>query len=174
MLSNISAPVPGGGSSSFTAYGAGAHADYRLNDRFSTTVDATASNPGDPSTVETIETGARFSPTPWDEVRPFVDARAGFMRMYDTFDLPGQDPSLAFSNRYSRGFGGVAGAGLEFPLRGSLSMTTEFSAMRNRLRTYRISPGSAPTGDSFWMKTYRFSMGLSYNRSHLFSQNPRQ
>ena len=78
--------------------------------------------------------------------------------------------------RYSRGFGSVVGARLEYSLTRSLSLTTELTAMRNRMMTYRlIGPANAPNGSTYWMTTFRYSLGLKFNpvRALYLAQNPR-
>ncbi len=137
---------------------------------------------GSPATTETVEIGTRFRPMPWNgEIRPFFDVRAAYMHMYDTFAAPIQTfaagESFVSGERYSRGFGGVAGAGLEFSLTRSLALTTEVSALRNRMTIYRvIGPASIPgDGRDYWMTSYRFMLGLKYNPVRVLNlvQNPR-
>ena len=107
----------------------------------------TASYLFSPSITESGEIGTRYSPLSLDrELRPFFVGRLGYMHMYDTF-LTSVSPSLngGFGGsdyddvgRYTQGFGASLGTGVEFPLTRSLLLTSELSAMRNRMTTYRI------------------------------------
>jgi hypothetical protein len=104
-------------------------------------------------------------------LRPFIDVRAAYMHMYDTFFFPGNSTGIAGidqaaqEGRYSHGFGSVAGAGLDYSLTRSLSLTTELSALRTRMTTYRLtSPTSVPgAGGTYWMTSLRYMFGFKYN-----------
>ena len=140
---------------------------------------------GSPVTTETAEIGTRFRPGPMDQaVRPFLDVRAAYMHMYDLYAMPiagsasggGLNHGFIQEARYSRGLGSVVGAGLEYSLTRSLSLTTELTAMRNRMMTYRlIGPANVPNGSTYWMTTFRYSLGLKFNpvRALYLTQNPR-
>ncbi len=170
---DIPAATAAGGVSRFTAAGAGTHGDYRITEHFSATMDATASIPGGPANVQTFEAGTRYSPRSYDHaIRPFVDTRALYARMYDTFSagavpegaIVGAGDESIEAGRYSRGLGGVAGAGVEFGLTRSLALTTEVSAMRGRLSSYRMTGGGGlPAGDSYWTTSVRYALGLRFN-----------
>jgi hypothetical protein len=184
MVSNIQMPAAAGGTSSTTA-GTGTRADYRFTEHFSATVDATASFVGSDVITETAEVGTRFSPLSWDRrLRPFFDVRAAYMHMSDRLTMA----SLASSDagvlnqqffevgRYSRGAGGVGGIGLEYSLTNTFSLTSELSALRNRMTVYRlVSPTSIPNGTAYWMTSFRYTLGLKFNpvRSLHLAQNPR-
>ena len=185
MISSIQVPNPAGGSSTYSSIGAGTHADYRLSERWSATLDFTASPGGGPATTETAEVGTRFSPGVWSAdyrgIRPFFDLRASYLHMSDTFASPlavvatGTSQQVADGERYSRGFGSIAGAGADFPLTNSFALTGEVTGMRNRLTTYRLtSLTNVPSGTAYWMTSFRFTLGVKYNpvnALHL-SQNP--
>src|SRR5437868_6025804 len=118
LITSFQLPAVGGGVSRYLTPGAGTRADYRYTEHWSATADITASLPGAPTTAETAEVGTRFSPLPWDrELRPFLDIRAAYMRMYDAFStqtvgsIVAGAPSQQFveGTRYSRGMGSVAG-----------------------------------------------------------------
>ena len=171
MLSTIQVPTLGGGTINYTAYGAGSHAAYRVTDRVSATMDLTLSSAGG-GVNETAEVGTRFETVPWDRgVSAFFDVRAAFMHMYDSFVFPvaATDPArsgnaFAQAERYSRGFGGIGGAGLEVPLTQSLALTTELAAMRNRMSTYHLGGAvGLPTPESYWMTSFRFVLGFRYS-----------
>jgi hypothetical protein len=173
LISSFQLPADGGGSTRYTTPGAGTRADYRYTERWSATVDVTASLPGAPTTAETAEVGTRFSPLAWDrELRPFFDVRAAYMRMYDAFSaqtaasVVAGAPSQQFveGTRYSRGLGGLGGLGLEYSLTRSFALTTELSALRSRMTTYRSAgPAIIPSGSNFWMTSFRYTLGLKFN-----------
>jgi hypothetical protein len=181
MASSIQLPTSSGIVESSTL-GAGTHAAYRVSDQFSTTMDLTAS-PFGSAIFETAEVGTRYSMTPLTEdyrgIQPFVDLRAAYMHMYDSYMTPsaiigGGTQQLAEVGRYSHGMGGVAGAGVEFFLTRTLGLTTELSAMRNRMTAYRMT-GNAdlPVGTRYSMTSVRFSVGLKYNAVRsMLAQNP--
>lgn len=184
LISSLQVPTAAGGVTRYTMPGAGTRADYRYTDRLSATLDMTASLPGSPTTAQTAEVGTRYSPLPWDrELRPFLDVRAAYMRMYDMYAMPSPasiiagapDVQYVEGGRYSRGFGSVAGAGFEYSLTRSLALTTELSAMRGRMTTYRFTgPATIPNGNAYWMTSFRYILGLKFNpvRSVHLAQNP--
>jgi hypothetical protein len=79
--------------------------------------------------------------------------------------IGGLNQQFAEEARFSRGLGSVAGAGFEYSITRSLSLTTELSAMRNRMTTYRLTgPVAIPTGGStYWMTLFRYTLGFKYN-----------
>jgi len=176
----------GAGSASYTSFGSGTRADYRLSDHFAATVDMTASALGSPSISETAELGTRFRPGSLEQrLRTYVDARAQFVHLYDTpnFAAPtgaiiggvGGTTQFVAGQRYSRGFGGIAGAGFEFSFTNSLALTSEILAMRDRMSMYRLeNPTTVPLASHYWMTSFRYTIGFRYNRTsalHL-AQNP--
>ena len=178
--------VPNGaGTTTYTSFGSGTRADYRYSDHFSATVDLTASALGSPTISESAELGTRFRPGSIDQrLRTYVDARAQFVHLYDTPTLPstgaivggfGQNSQFVAGQRYSRGFGGVAGAGFEFSFTNSLALTSELLAMRDRMSMYRFNnPTSVPLASHYWMTSFRYTVGFKYNpvRSFNLAQNP--
>lgn len=183
LINAVQFPTADGGATSYTNFGLGTRGDYRYTDRFSATIDLTASALGSPVTTETAEIGTRFRPGPMDQaLRPFFDVRAAYMHMYDLFAMPiagsgsGLSHQYAQEARYSRGFGSVAGAGLEYSLTRSLALTTELTAIRSRMTAYRlIGPANVPNGSTYWMTSFRYTLGLKLNpvRALYLSQNPR-
>lgn len=171
MITLGEVPADNGALTRYTSFGTGLRGDYRFTDRWSATIDMTASYLFSPSITESGEIGTRYSPLPLDrELRPFFVGRLGYMHMYDTF-LTSVSPSLngGFGGsdyddvgRYTQGFGASLGTGVEFPLTQSLLLTSELSAMRNRMTTYRID-GSLPDDRSFWMTGFRFAVGVKLN-----------
>jgi hypothetical protein len=100
--------------------------------------------------------------------------RAGFEHSYDSFSQQaigiGPASGLSSGSRYSRGFGAVAGAGVDFSLTNTFALTTAVSAMRSNMTAYRISGVSVPTADpSFRLTTYRLTVGLKYNPVHMLA-----
>jgi len=88
----------------------------------------------------------------------------------------GQGDQFTEESRYSRGIGSILGGGVEYSLTPSVALTTELSAMRNRMTSYRVStPGTVPVGSSFWMTSFRYTFGIKYNttRALHLAQNPR-
>jgi hypothetical protein len=166
LISAVQVPTAAGGVARYTTAGTGTRAAYRYTDYLSATLDLTASFLGSPAVTQTAEIGTRFSPLPWDRtLRPFVDVRGAYMRMYDTFaELSVPNQQFADVERYSRGVGGVGGAGLEYSLTRSLALTTEVSALRNRMTTYRMTGAAGiPTGTSYWLTSVRYTLGLRFN-----------
>jgi hypothetical protein len=172
MLSTIQVPNLGGGTINYSTFGAGTHAAYRVTNRVSGTMDLTLSTVDGGGLTETAEVGTRYETVPWDRgVSAFFDVRAAFMHMYDSFAFPvaatdpaGSSNAFAQAQRYSRGFGGIGGAGLEVPLTRSLALTTELAAMRNRMSTYHLGGAvGLPTPESYWMTSFRFVLGFSYS-----------
>lgn len=154
--------------SAWTTFGTGTRADYRLSPHTSATLDLTSSFAGGPAIMETVELGTRLRPESREHrAYPFVDVRVGYTYAYnrylgglgDAYVYPTGEP-VDYS-RYSSGFGGVAGVGMEYALTRKLSLTTAGSVMRSRLTTRSLFD---PTPDrSFAMTSYRYTLGISYN-----------
>ncbi|HEY4304983.1 MAG TPA: hypothetical protein VGM82_10980 [Gemmatimonadaceae bacterium] len=166
LFSSVRVPGANGGSSNYATFGGGTHGGYRLNDRFTGTADITTSMFGSPINSSTVEVGTRFMPMPFDiDIRPFVDVRASYMYLSDTFTpqggvVAGNDYQIS---RYGRGFGGITGAGFEYSLTNSFALSTELSALRGRMTAYHIdNPTSIPVGNSYWMTAYRLTVGFKY------------
>jgi hypothetical protein len=185
LITNGGVPDASGGFTRYTSFGNGLRGDYRYTDHWSATIDMTASYLFSPAMTQTGEFGTRYAPLSLDrEIRPFFDARLGFMHMYDTYLTGGLSPTFGggfadndytYGARYTRGFGAALGAGVEFPLTESLQLTSEASAMRNRMTTYRISGTvGLPDDRNYWMTALRFSIGVKLNPVHVLhlDQNP--
>lgn len=159
--------------SSWTSVGTGTRLDWRSTQYLSWTFDLTASYLGGASLTETAEVGTRIRPENWEyRLRPFADVRVGFEHAYDSYSQQelgiGPASGLASGSRYSRGFGAVAGAGVEYSLTNTFALTTAMSAMRSNMTAYRVIGVSVPTADnSFRMTTYRLTVGLKYNPVHM-------
>ena len=172
MLSRVVAPgfVGGRPISSWNAFGAGTRLDYRFTRHISLTGDITSSLWGGPAQMEPAELGMRFHPENMEaRIRPFADLRFGFEHSADQFSDQsafgiGPAASLVTAERYSRGFGGVIGAGAEYSLTNTFSLTSGLSVMRTSMLPYSYSGTSVPTsGDAYRMTTYRLAIGLRYN-----------
>jgi hypothetical protein len=186
MVSSMHVPTESGMMTTFTMLGTGTHGDYRLTDNWSSTMDVTVSGVGYGALWESFEPGARYNFMPHDaELRPYLDVRGDFTHMYDTYTMPygaiggpninGQNGNFYQQSRYSRGFGGVFGGGIEYTLTNTLALNTGFNAMRNHMRIYNLAqPGTVPVGSNFWMTSYRYTLGIRYNwlRTNHLSQNP--
>jgi hypothetical protein len=174
LISTYQVPV-GNGVSSSTSFGGGTHGGFRLNNHYSIGVDGTAAYSSSPITSETVEAGVRYMPLSLEgSLRPFFDARGMFTHMYDEYSSQGA--GIGFSqfdqySRYSRGLGAIAGAGVERSITRSLSLTTEILAMRSRMTAYRVTgPGTIPAGTSYSITSFRYTLGLKYNRMSIMRQ----
>lgn len=159
-----------GRGTAWTMFGGGTRAEYRVTRFASATMDLTSSFRASPVFVQTAELGLRLRAERSERrVYPFVDARVGYVSAFNAnlgtiTDAPYgyPTPQGAYGVRYSRGFGGIAGAGAEYTLTPSISLTTAASVMRSRLTARDFEPGRAgmPT---FGMTSYRYTLGLRYN-----------
>jgi hypothetical protein len=180
MFSSVQVPSAAGAAVLYTTLGSGTHADYRLSDRLAATVDLTASGVGGPQ-MQTAELGGRFRPFPVAaQITPFFDFRGGYARLADNYSIPlgtaglGGAQQYADGQRYSGGFGAIAGAGVDAFIIGSWGFTAEMLAVQNRMTTYSMSDrGSVPSRAGYNMTSFRFAIGLKYNASRLhLDQNP--
>lgn len=156
--------------SRWTSFGMGTRTSYRIKPFLAATMDVMSSFIGGPMTSETAELGLRLGPDSWShKVHPFLDARVGYMHAYDSYLRP-IDNSFAFptqqglrGSRYSQGMGGVVGAGVDFSLTQSLSLTTATSVMRNHMTAYRYSGALMTADGNYWITSYRYTLGVKYN-----------
>jgi hypothetical protein len=186
LVTNVQAPAAIGGTLNYSTLGTGTHADYRYTDHFAVTMDLATSIWGGPGNNQTLEFGSRYRPNPWSEkVRSFFDLRGAYMHMYDNFLVPtgtaatvgGVNQEAVSGSRTSRGFGSIAGAGLEFSLTPTWAVTSELSAMRNRMTASTVNGlANVPSSNTYWMSSYRFTLGLKYNgvRNSNLKQTPTQ
>jgi hypothetical protein len=171
LISFVQAPgFTGDGRRSWMTAGAGTRAEYRLNPYMSATLDLTSSLFGGPVIIQTAEVGARFRPEQREESRwyPFADLRVGFVSAYDralgsplvdAFGNPA--PQGVYGSRYSNGFGGVAGVGMERYLTRSFALTTGVSVIRTDLSTHDFQ--SSYLSRDVAMTAIRYSIGIRYN-----------
>jgi hypothetical protein len=177
MISYIDSPglTGDGRASGWTALGAGTRATYRLTPHVAATMDLTSSLLGSPIQVHTAELGTRLGPERSERrLYPFIDIRAGYVAAYNTglgsfidspFGYP--TPSGVYGVRYSLGFGGVVGAGMEYALTHSLSLTSTASVLRSRMKSQDFV-GSADASPSFRLTSYRHTLGIRYNPVRMF------
>jgi hypothetical protein len=157
---------------SWTSFGMGTRAEYRVNPRAALTLDVTQSLVGGPALTETAEIGTRLRPRGNDRrFYPFIDFRLGYMHAYDTYFRPvegdfGFPQPFGPGSRYTQGVGAVGGVGGEYGLNSSWSLVTSVSAMRNRMSTYSFD-GAPMSTNSYRMTSYRYLLGVRYNRTRM-------
>jgi hypothetical protein len=168
LVSHIQSPaLTGNGVLSSTTAGAGTRLDYRLTRHLSATLDMTTSFLFGSSLTSTVELGTRLRPERSERrVYPFIDVRVGYVNAIEqssgqVFDFGATDPASSRS-RFSRGFGGVGGAGMEIALTRTFSLTTAASVMRSHMTVHPFHR-RASTDDSFAMTSYRYTAGIRWN-----------
>jgi hypothetical protein len=163
--------TPAGRDGSWTAGGTGTRLDLRVAPATSITLDLAASFLGAPTSTQTAELGTRFRPdrpvTSERRYFPFIDVRAGYVSsMQSAIGTVVVDPwtggtPVGPGSRYSQGFGGSVGAGLEFALTRMVSVTTAAGMMRSSMRT-RSLDASQPS-IHYTMTERRVVAGLRFN-----------
>ncbi len=174
MVSYVQSPgiATDGQATAWTAFGAGTRAEYLLTRYVSATLDLTSSLLSSPVKMQTAEIGTRLRPERSERrASPFVDLRVGYVSAFDRnlgsivddqYGFP--TTQGAYGARYSRGFGGVAGLGVEYALTRTLSLTTAGSVMRNRLTAHDFQfQNTQPVNRDFAMTSYRYQIGIRYN-----------
>jgi hypothetical protein len=161
-----------GRASSWTAFGMGTRVEYRLTPHASATMDLTSSIAGSPLIVQTAEIGTRLRSRVVDfdqRTFPFVDLRVGYISAYDrtlgaaTTDPSGFPiPSGIVGARYSSGFGGVAGVGVEYALTHTFFITSAGSVVRSHMTSHDYASARTVV-PSFAMTSYRLTLGVRYN-----------
>jgi spore maturation protein SpmB len=160
-----------GGASSWTSFGMGTRADYRVAKYLSATVDMTSAIVGGPALAQTFEVGGRVRPERGERtIYPFLDLRVGYVHAFDgrlgamDFIDPVTSP-VGTGSRYSHGFGGVAGAGVEFGVTTTLSLTTAASVLQTRMHPYGFS-GLQPQSQNntpYSLRSQRYTIGVRWN-----------
>jgi hypothetical protein len=156
------------GFGSWTSLGAGTHADYLINRHVSATLDMTSSLIGSPSTVNTAEVGTRLHPE-WAEHRlyPYADVRVAYIAVFNsqfgTIDNSFSNPVATgtYGAPYSRGYGAIAGGGLEYSLTHSWSLTTGASIVSASMRSHDLS--NSVYDGPYHMTGFRYTLGVRYN-----------
>lgn len=172
MVSFTSAPgIAGlGRAGSWTSLGAGSHADYRLTRFMSGSMDLTSSFYGGPVLTQTVEVGTRFN-SARDTGRwyPYLDFRVGYIAAYTNYGTSGNvyvDPSTqAYYGGYSHGFGGIVGAGFEYALTRTLSLTSGASVLRGTMTNHQLE-GPYVGDRTMPMTSLRYTIGLRFNPVH--------
>lgn len=171
LVSYIQSPglASGGPLTSWTSFGMGTRADYLLTRNISATLDLTSSFLGGPAITNTVEIGTRVHPE-WAEHRlyPFADFRVGYISAYDRglssygdfFTYP--TPTNAYAVRYSQGYGGIAGVGMEYSLTARWTITTEGSVLRSQMTAEEFTP-SQSVRPHFALTSFRYTLGIRYN-----------
>ena len=158
-----------GGSSTWAALGAGTCIEYRLSRFTSATLDLTSSFLGGPVDLQTAELGTRLGRERTERrLEPFADLRVGYAAaasrelgsyMDDPVGYP--VPHGAYGSRYSSGWGGVAGVGVEYGLTHTFSLMTELLATHSAMSTHDVlSPTAQP---NYGITSVRYVLGIRYN-----------
>ena len=169
-----------GAITSWSSLGMGTRADYRLTSFLSGTLDMTASLFGGPAYTQTLELGTRLGAARSERrAYPFLDLRVGYVHTFDSYFRPSPfaDPfSPLFSSspgaRYSQGLGTIAGAGMEYTLSRSFSLTAGGTMMRANMTTYGFD-GARPATGRYTLTAYRLSLGVRFNPVRMASRGVR-
>jgi hypothetical protein len=171
MISYFHAPgyASNGLMPSWTTFGIGTRADYRLTRNLSATMDMTSSFLGGPALVQTAELGTRVGrERSYAKFYPFADLRVGYVGAFTSnpysidgiYGGPTQQGSVVAS--YSHGFGGIGGLGMEYALTRMVSLTTELSIMQSGMKTHAFD-GPVITDRHFGMTSARYILGVRFN-----------
>ncbi len=164
-----SAGFASGGASTWTSLGAGAQLQYRFTRLASATLDLTSSLFGGPVNLQTVELGTRLARERTNRrLEPFADLRLGYSaivnRELDSFanDPIGYPiPHGAYGSRYSNGWGGVAGVGVEYGLTRMFSLTTEVLGTHASMSAHDVLSPVAQ-GD-YGITSVRWVVGAKFN-----------
>jgi hypothetical protein len=171
LISHVRTPgfTSDGRGAAWSAFGGGTRAEYRITRFVSATMDLTSSMFGSPVHVQTAELGTRIRPERTESrFYPFVDARVGYVSAYNTnlgsfSNDPYAFPALNGNGaRYSRGFGAVAGVGMEYTLTSTISLTSGASVLRSSMSAEGFD-SSQPIHPHFALTAYRYMLGIKYN-----------
>ena len=164
-----SAGFAGGSASTWATLGAGTRIEYRVSRIASATFDVTSSVLGGPVNLSSAELGTRIGRARTERrLEPFADLRVGFTSAYsrdvgsymnDPLGYP--IPHGTYGSRYSTGWGAVAGAGLEYGVTNTLSLTTELLATHSGMSAHDVLNPSAP--QDYGLTSVRYVLGLRYN-----------
>jgi hypothetical protein len=152
---------------SWASLGAGTHAEYRFAHYLAGTLDLTSTLYGGPAVTQTAEIGTRFQAQRGEgRWYPYLDVRGGYVathQSYGTFGDPFTDPvTQGGYGRYSTGFGGIAGAGLEYAVTRMFSITSGASLLRGRLSMSDLY-NPASNRERFTMTSLRYTIALRFN-----------
>lgn len=162
---------PAGRAPRWISGGLGTRVDLRVARATSITLDMGQSFVGSPTVTQTLELGTRLRPdrpvTSDRRIFPFLDVRAGYVSsLQNRGGVIVTDPwsggtSVGPGSRYSQGFGGTVGGGVEFAVTRMISLTTAGGYMRAAMRTRSLEYGQPAV--RFAMNEYRYVVGLRFN-----------
>lgn len=163
-----SSGLASGGSSTWTAIGAGAQMTYRFARLATGTLDITSSFLGGPVDMQTVELGTRIGRSLTERrLEPFADLRGGYVAVSsgqvnsNIDDVGFPLPHGAYGSRYSNGWEGVAGAGVEYAFTRQLSVSTELLGTHAQMSAHDVlSPVARP---NYSITSVRWAIGLRYN-----------
>lgn len=154
---------------SWTTFGTGTRADYRLTRNLSATMDMTSSFLGGPALVQTAELGTRVGRERSEsKFYPFADLRVGYIAAFtrNAYSVDGiyggPTPQGAVVASYSHGFGGIGGLGMEYAVTRMVSLTTEASVMQSGMKTHAFE-GPVITDRHFGLTSVRYILGVRFN-----------
>ena len=171
FASYVSAPWLGsvGKTQHWTNLGMGSRMEYRTTGSLMATLDMTSSLVGGPSSIRTVEVGGRYRPLSDSRFRPYLDARVAYLSAGGMFGT-GTDGSLALATpivtngiQYSTGWGGVAGAGMEYWVSRKFAVTSAATFVRSNMTAHEYSPTTFNDGTPYMMTSYRLTLGLKFN-----------
>lgn len=163
-----SSGLASGGTSAWAAAGTGAQVAYRFTRLAAGTLDLTTSFLGGPVDLQTVELGVRLGhPLTERRLEPFADVRGGYVaassgQFGSNIDDVGYPLSHgAYGSRYSTGWEGVAGAGVEYAFTRQLSVSSEVLGTHAQMSAHDIlSPVARP---DYGITSVRWVIGLRYN-----------
>jgi len=154
---------------SWTTFGTGTRADYRLTRNLSATMDMTSSFLGGPALVQTAELGTRVGRERSEaKFYPFADLRVGYVASFtrNAYSIDGiyggPAPQGAVVASYSHGFGGIGGLGMEYAVTRMVSLTTELSVLQGGMKTHGFE-GPMITDRHFGLTSIRYILGVRFN-----------
>jgi len=154
---------------SWTTFGTGTRADYRLTRNLSATMDMTSSFLGGPALVQTAELGTRVGRERSEsKFYPFADLRVGYIAAFtrNAYSIDGiyggPTPQSSVVASYSHGFGGIGGLGMEYAVTRMVSLTTEASVMQSGMKTHAFE-GPMITDRHFGLTSVRYILGVRFN-----------
>jgi hypothetical protein len=171
MVSYFHAPAyaSSGTFPSWTTFGTGTRADYRLTRNVSATMDITSSFLGGPALIQTAELGTRVGRSRSEaKFYPFADLRVGYIAAFtrNSFSVDGiyggPTPQGSTIASYSHGLAGIGGVGMEYALTRMFSLSTELSVMQTEMQTHAFE-GSVITDRHYPLTAVRYTFGVRFN-----------
>jgi hypothetical protein len=173
MVAFTTAPGLGGPGreGTWASVGAGSHADYRLTRFMSGTLDLTSTLFGGPVTTQTAELGTRFhaerGTSRW---YPYADLRVGYIATHQSFGTIGNDvfvdpATTGYYSRYTHGYGGIVGGGVEYAVTRMFSITTGMSVLHGRVSMSDLADPNIENRH-FAISSLRYTLGIRFNPVH--------